>query len=95
MRKAIEGNNRESRQKWLLRMMKMAGSQRVNVKLYQFWQQHNHPIELWSKKVIDQKIEYIHNNPVVAGFVKEPHYWKYSSAGDYCGSKGAVDVRLG
>ena len=49
----------------------------------QFWQQHNKPIELWTDKVIQQKIEYIHNNPVQSGFVTEPIDWKYSSARNY------------
>lgn len=73
-------------------MMKRAGNKNSNVKAYQFWQQHNKPIELWSAKVIDQKMEYIHNNPVLSGFVEEPHYWKYSSAVDYSGSKGYVNI---
>jgi hypothetical protein len=58
----------------------------------QLWQQHNKPIELWSPKVIDQKVDYIHNNPVEAGFVLEPHQWKYSSAIDYSGGKGLLDI---
>ena len=52
-------------------------------KEWQFWQQHNKPIELWRGKVIKQKIDYIHNNPVVAGFVTNPIDWKYSSAKNY------------
>lgn len=40
-------------------------------------------IELWSGKVIKQKIDYIHNNPVEAGFVTNPIDWKYSSARNY------------
>jgi REP element-mobilizing transposase RayT len=63
-----------------------------NVKGRQFWQQHNKPIELWSPTVIDQKVDYIHNNPVEAGFVSEPHYWKYSSAIDYSGGKGVLEI---
>jgi REP element-mobilizing transposase RayT len=92
IKKAIENNPQESRKEWVLWMMKRAGSKNSNVKEYQFWQQHNKPIELWSAHVIDQKIEYIHNNPVVAGFVEEAHYWKYSSAIDYSGGKGLVKV---
>ncbi len=68
----IVNNNQESRKEWLLWMMKRAGSKNSNVKKRQFWQQHNKPIELWSAKVIDQKLDYIHNNPVEAGFVREP-----------------------
>jgi hypothetical protein len=40
----------------------------------------NHPIELSSNAVIDQKIEYVHNNPVEAGIVTEPESYYYSSA---------------
>ncbi len=55
------------------------------VNTYQFWQHHNKPIELWTDKVIQQKIEYIHNNPVESGFVVDPTDWKYSSARNYNG----------
>ncbi|HXI00724.1 MAG TPA: transposase [Sphingobacteriaceae bacterium] len=87
----IENNLQESRKEWLLGLMKTAGSKNSNIKKRQFWQQHNKPIELWSPEVIDQKVEYIHLNPVVAGFVLEPHHWKYSSAIDYSGGKGLLE----
>jgi REP element-mobilizing transposase RayT len=64
-------------------MMERAGKKKSNVTKRQFWQQHNKPIELWSDKVIKQKIDYIHNNPVEAGFVTNPIDWKYSSARNY------------
>lgn len=49
----------------------------------QFWQQHNHPIEVYSEEIFEQKPVYIHKNPVKTGYVKEPDDWKYSSAGIY------------
>ena len=76
----------------MLWMMERAGSKNSNVKRRQFWQQHNKPIELWSPNVIDQKVDYIHFNPVESGFVFEPHYWKYSSAIDYSGGKGVLEI---
>jgi putative transposase len=43
--------------------------------------------------VIENTLDYIHMNPVKAGFVDTPEAWKYSSAGDYYGtSKGAIDL---
>ena len=33
--------------------------------------------------MFNQRINYLHWNPVTAGFVYEPWYWKYSSAIDY------------
>ena len=76
-------NRKESRKEWLLWMFKKAGKQKGNVNTYQFWQHHNKPIELWTDKVIKQKIDYIHNNPVEAGLVTTAVDWKYSSARNY------------
>ncbi len=80
---AIEENPKESRKEWLLWMFEKAGKKNVTVNKMQFWQQHNKPIELWTDKVILQKINYIHNNPVKSGFVTDPIDWKYSSARNY------------
>ncbi len=80
---AIEENPKESRKEWLLWMFEKAGKKNVTVSKMQFWQQHNKPIELWTDKVILQKINYIHNNPVKSGFVTNPIDWKYSSARNY------------
>ena len=90
--KAIETNIQESRKEWMLWMFKRAASKSSNVKYNQFWQHHNKPIELWSAEVIEQKADYIHNNPVEAGFVVEPWHWKYSSAIDYSDGKGLIDI---
>ena len=90
IQKLIEENPQESRKEWMLWMMKKAGTTNSNVKSRQFWQQNNKPIELWSPHVIDQKVDYIHFNPVEAGFVNEPEHWKYSSAIDYSGGKGLL-----
>jgi REP element-mobilizing transposase RayT len=92
IQKLINDNPQESRKEWLLWMMERAGAKNSNVTFRQFWQQHNKPIELWSPEVIDQKVDYIHFNPVEAGFVSEPHHWKYSSALDYSGGKGLLEI---
>jgi putative transposase len=83
MLKFIEENNQESRREWMLWMFERAGKKNSNVKFRQFWQQNNKPIEIWSLKVFEQKLEYIHNNPVETGFVTDPIDWKYSSARNY------------
>ena len=90
--KSIEINIQGSRKEWMLWLFERAGLKCSNVKKRQFWQHHNKPIELWSPEVIDQKAEYIHNNPVEAGFVTEAHYWQYSSAIDYSGGRGLVKI---
>ncbi len=88
--KAIKDNHRESRKDWLLEQFLKAGTKSSNVKKYQFWRHDNKPIELWSNKVISEKINYIHNNPVEEGLVYYPEGYVYSSAKDYSGEKGLI-----
>lgn len=90
--KAINENNRESRKENLLSTFRKNGTITSNVTHNQFWRHDNKPIELWSQKVISQKINYIHNNPVAQGFVFRPEDYIYSSAVDYSGEKGLLDV---
>jgi REP element-mobilizing transposase RayT len=81
--KAIEENPLESRKEWLLWMFERAGKYKAGNEKYQFWQHDNHPIWLKSPEVIEQKLKYIHNNPIEAGFVNKPEDWWYSSAKNY------------
>ena len=93
--KAIEDNPQESRKKWLLWFFERAGNKNPNNTKYQFWQQHNHPIILDKNAIFDQKMNYLHQNPVKAGFVSSPEDFIYSSARDYyTGEKGLVDIEL-
>jgi hypothetical protein len=41
-----------------------------------------------------QKIDYIHQNPIKAEIVNEAEHYRYSSAIDYAGGKGLLDVYL-
>ena len=91
---AIMGNSEESRKSWMLKIFEFEGSRSSFNTKYKFWQNGNHPIELTDNKIMDQKLGYIHNNPVKAGFVIEPEYYPYSSARDYAGMKGYLDVDL-
>lgn len=90
--KSIKENASESRKEWLLWMFGRAGKRNSNNKQYQFWQQHSHPIELNSNYLMDQKLEYIHHNPVKAGIVSQPEDFIYSSAIDYCGKNGLIKI---
>ena len=88
---AIKDNPGESRKEWLLEKFMQAGRKSSNVDKFQFWRHNNKPIELWSNKVIDEKINYIHNNPVEKGLVYYPEDYVYSSARDYSGEKGLLE----
>ena len=52
----------------------------ANDRTYQFWKRRALSIELKTNKVYRQKLDYIHLNPVKAGFCKLPEEYKYSSA---------------
>jgi REP element-mobilizing transposase RayT len=67
--KSIQENPGESRKDFLLDLFRKEAEKNSNVKHYQFWRQDNKPIELWSNKVIQQKTDYVHNNPIEEGLV--------------------------
>ena len=93
--KSIKENPQESRREWMLWMFERAGKKNPNNKTRQFWQQNNHPIELGHEPFdIQQSLDYIHNNPVVAGILSKAEEYNYSSAMDYAGEKGLVKVEM-
>jgi len=59
---------------------------------YQFWQEGCHPEWIQNDEMMRQKIEYIHNNPVKRGYVDLPEHWRYSSARNYLGQAGVIEV---
>ena len=61
---AINDNIQESRKDWMIWMFKRAGEANSNNNTYQFWQQDNHPIELSTNEMMDQRLNYLHVNPV-------------------------------
>ena len=81
---------KESRRNWLLRMFKKSGKSTGQNKYYQVWQQGNHPIELDTNEKVNQRLQYLHMNPVKAGFVEKQEDWKFSSAKQYAGGKGML-----
>ncbi|MFB6318596.1 transposase [Saccharicrinis sp. FJH54] len=85
--KAIQDNPEENRKEWMLRQFSTE-------KGWRFWRGDNQPIELWSNSVIDQKINYVHMNPVKAGLAFVPEDYMYSSAVNYAGEKGLLDVEV-
>jgi len=50
---------------------------------YQLWERNPLSVDLWSEKVILEKLRYMHENPVRAGLCSYPENYKYSSASFY------------
>ncbi len=62
--KTITSNEKESRKHWLLWLLKKAD--RIC-----FWEEGYHGEEVWSQDFLESKLNYIHQNPVRAGFVEK------------------------
>jgi len=91
--KEIKENSGESRKDWMLYLFSKAGQANSNNKVYQFWRQDNHPVELdFHSNIFEQKLNYIHENPVEAGIVKKASDYLYSSAIDYEDGKGLIEI---
>lgn len=91
--KLIE-NETESRKVWLLRKFEYAGKRLKRISKYKFWKDDNHAVLLEPNqtKIMDQKLDYIHNNPVRAMIVEHPEEYIFSSAKDYSGEEGLVRI---
>jgi len=75
-----------------LRRMAFAHKAMRSDRQYQFWQEGSHPQVISSSDMLRQKLEYMHQNPVKRGYIDFPEHWRYSSARDYAGEKGLIDV---
>lgn len=91
----IRNNIRESRKEWMMNMIVYAGRVNNDNLYHQLWKKYYHPIELHSSRRCQIALEYLHNNPVKAGFVWEPWHFKYSSGLDYyTNEKGLLPLEL-
>lgn len=93
---AIE-NEPESRKDWMLYRFEFAGKFLSRIEKYHFWQDGYHGIFIDPHRhgMFNTKLNYIHQNPVRAGIVDNEADYLYSSARDYVGKKGLVNITLG
>ena len=87
-------NDVESRKEWMLNLFEYAGKSHRKQHEFKLWKDNYYNIILESNFMIDQKLNYIHENPVRAEIVDEPHHYIFSSARDYAGMPGLIKVEL-
>lgn len=93
--KAISENSRESRKNWMLWIFKKAGEKNNKNKDFQFWQQDNHPIQCDTDRILETRLQYLHENPVRANIVRKEQDYIYSSGIDYyTEDKGLIEIDL-
>lgn len=82
----------ESRREWMFDIFNKEAKRTGRAKNFKLWKDDNHAI--WLGDIdIWEKINYIHENPVNAQIVNSGEHYLYSSAVDYSGKKGLVDIR--
>lgn len=59
---------------------------------YQLWQEGSHAELLCSPAVMREKLDYIHHNPLKRGYVDQAEHWRYSSARNYAGQQGLIEI---
>ena len=85
-------NSPESRREWMLYRFEYAGRYDKRIKKYRFWQDKSHPIELYNNKMINDRINYIHQNPVRTGLVAAAEDYLFSSARNYAGLSSVIEI---
>jgi len=82
----------ESRSDWMLKRFEFAAMSHKRNSEYQIWTHENHAIEISSRKFLQQKMNYIHQNPVRAMIVEHAEDYVFSSASNYYKNKGIIDI---
>ena len=72
-----------------LAFYKKAHKQNTN---YQVWQEGCAAKLIQGDEMMRQKLQYIHHNPIKRGYVEHAVHWRYSSAKNYAGECGIIDV---
>ena len=88
---AIETEN-ESRREWMINLFEFAAKRHKRNERFQIWTHDNHAEEIYGNKFIEQKINYIHDNPVRAGIVEKAEDYLYSSARYFAGLDCMLEI---
>jgi|JI6StandDraft_1071083.scaffolds.fasta_scaffold97841_2 putative transposase len=88
--KTIHDEN-ESRREWMLQRFVANATTTARNENYKVWTHDNHPLQM-QPHFIMQRVNYIHQNPVRAGWVDQPRDYLYSSARDYQDEPGLLKV---
>ncbi|MBA3682070.1 MAG: transposase [Bacteroidetes bacterium] len=84
----------ESRREWLLELFSKACENLKKKQEYKVWQDGYHAEEVLTKKFFDQKLNYIHTNPVKDQVVVKPEDYLFSSARNYAELDALMEIDL-
>jgi len=81
--RALLAQIRKEKRDWLLNQLEYYCAAHKLASAHQVWQEGVHPQEIGTDAMMDQKLDYIHANPVLRGLVVGPEHWRYSSAHEW------------
>ncbi|MEI8571684.1 transposase [Methylomonas sp. LW13] len=76
----------------LLQRLRFAKCAHKHDREFQFWQEGVHAELILNEAMMREKLDYIHANPVKRGYVNLPEHWRYSSAANYAGLGGLIEI---
>lgn len=83
---------KDNNNQFILKQLKYFKLKHKKDRTYQLWQEVNHPQLIQGDEMMRQKIESVHQNPVTHGNVDDAIHWRYSSARNYEGMEGLLEV---
>lgn len=82
----------ESRREWMLEYFENACKHLKRKQNYKVWQDGYHAEKIYSNKFIKQKVDYIHNNPVIEKIVENAEDYVFSSSRNYAELDSELDI---
>jgi putative transposase len=84
------------RKNWMLQRFEQSSQNLKRLERFQLWQSCSNPTHIDFNHVfkLQERILFVHENPVRDKIVASPSEYLYSSAGDYAGKKGLVNVTV-
>jgi hypothetical protein len=68
---------------WLLNQFAYLRARHKVESDHQVWQEGFHPQAIADDTMMEQKLDYLHANPVARGLVAAAEHWRYSSAHEW------------
>ena len=86
----------EVRRNWIMKNFADRGNLLRLTEKFQVWQGNINPIYIDSENldILNEHLDYIHSHPVRERIVSKPEDYIYSSARDYAGLKGLVNITM-
>lgn len=82
----------ESRRDWMLEFFSNACKHLNRSQKYKVWQDGYHAKEIVKQSFFEEKLDYLHDNPVNDGIVTSPEDYLYSSARNYAELDSLIEI---